>query len=361
MPWCNSMKIRQERADDRACFTLAGRLDALSAGTLRERLSAAMDEGARRLELDMDGVDFMSSVGIRVLQECALRLAKIKGSLRVTKASRFVREMLEIVGLYELLAPVMAKPTVESKPFAIAASGLHGELTRLDATARLRMEQAGPDGMTYPFPNTTFSIGFGSLSPDGNAPSADRCGTILSAAGYAVFSCPDELYVPDYMIYAEEFVPRLFLLSGRRWAGDFACFIDFSTEGSDGIDLGTLGQQLLDLSQTNNLGVVLIGEASGVAGFRLMPRPREAEPGRESRAHDESVLLVAGWIAREAAGQINAAVFSHAPLRRGQQKLDDAIAAVFEQPLIDVLQLSPATRLKRGAIWLTPFDTGGAS
>ena len=349
------MDITLHRDGDHARFTLSGRLDALAAGQVRERISVVMDEGARRLELDVAAVDYISSAGIRVLQEGALRLARIKGSFRITSASEFVRDMLEIVGLYDLLAPAETIPAVFSEQIAIPANNLHGELIRLDPSALLRMEAAGPDGLMRPFPATTFSIGFGVLGTDGK-PTAEQCGAVLSAGGYAAFSCPAEQYVPDYMIYATEFVPQLYLLDGLRWSGDFAIFLDFSTEGDGGIDFGLLCRRLLDFGGAERIGVVLVGEAADVVGAICAPHPEADGHGRDPRVHGEAALLAAGWVVSPGAGHFHAVVFRHAPLRKGFQKLPDAVTALFELPLVDVLQLSSATRLRRGAVWLAPVD-----
>lgn len=346
------MDITLHHDGDLARFTLSGRLDALTADQVRERISVVMDEGARRLELDMAAIDYVSSAGVRVLQEGAQRLARIKGSFRIARASEFVRDMLEIVGLYDLLAPAETIPGVLSEQIATAADNLHGELIRLDPSALLRMEAAGPEGMMRPFPATTFSIGFGALGTD-RTPAAAQCGAVLSAGGYAAFCCPEEQYVPDYMIYAAEFVPQLYLQDGLRWSGDFAIFIDFSTEGDGGIDFGLLCRRLLDFGGAERIGMVLVGEAADIVGT---PPPEAGGQRRDQRVHGEAALLAAGWVVGPDKGHCHAAVFRHTPLRKGFQKLPDAVTALFEQPLVDVLQLSAATRLRRGAVWLAPID-----
>jgi len=356
------MEIHQDGTGDPAHFTLSGRLDALTAVALRGRLDAAMEAGARHLELDMAAVVFMSSAGIRVLQEFYARLTRIKGSLRVVAASSFVREMLEVVGLYDLLGaapgPADAGP---SRLFQSSGTRLSGTLTRLEAGARLRMASVPAGGASYPFPVTSFCLGFGTLGLEESPPAPGDCGTLVAAGGYATYACPISDYVPDYMIYAPEFTPRIFLLQGARWTGDFAFFLDFASDHAEGIGLADLGPHLLEITETDALGLVLVGEASAVVGERLRPPPAGDEsPLAEPRARSDSALLLAGWVrrptARASGGDCHAAIFPPAPLRKGPQKLTDAVTALFEQPLVEVLRLLPATRLRRGVAWLAPLD-----
>lgn len=338
--------------DDLARIVLDGRLDAKNAAEVRARLAAAIDAGARHLLLDMDAVPFMSSAGIRVLQETHQRLARIKGTLRIETASDFVREMLEIVGLYDLLgAPPARAPEPVSETFELAESALVGTLIHLDPEARLGMETAGADGLIQPFPATSFSIGRGALAGEAERPEDTSCCTLIAAGGYAAYVGADAREVPDFMIHAPEFIPRLFLCEGQRWSGDFACFIDVTCVAPDGLALAALGPVGCQILGADRLGLVLVGETLEVFGERLATASAPVAPHH----HGTSALLAAGWIERSGAGCLHGAIFAHAPLRKGEQRLVDAVTAVFEQPLIDVLRLAPATRLRRGALWLAPI------
>lgn len=356
------MDIQQDKHGHCARFILSGRLDALTAAALRTRLNAAMEAGARELELDMAGVGFMSSAGIRVLQELFTRLTRIKGSLRVLEPSPFVREMLEVVGLYDLLGAVTAPAHPEPSLLSRAQGGaLHGTLTRLETEARLNMARVPAGGADYAFPATSFCLGFGTLGLEDSPPTAADCGTLVAAGGYAAYACPVSDYVADYMIYAPEFVPRIFLLEGVRWSGDFAFLLDFAAVPEEGVGFDDLGRWLLEATAAEALGLVLVGEAGAVAGERLRSAPDgDARPLADPLALTDGALLAAGWIRRRTdgapGGACHAAVFQAAPLRKGPQRLTDAVTALFELPLLEVLRLLPATRFRRGVVWLAPLD-----
>jgi anti-anti-sigma factor len=350
------MPQSNDHVTDLARIRLEGRLDGAHAAAVHARIAAEIDAGARHLVLAMDAVPFMSSAGIRVLQETHQRLAKIKGSLRIESASDFVREMLEIVGLYDLLGAVPARPAhPASEPIELSGSGLVATLTRLDPEARLGMEIAGPDGLVRSFPDSSFSIGCGTLAEASDTDQPAPCGTLVAAGGYAAYAGPHPEQTPDYMIYAPEFMANLSLREGRRWSGDFTARLDFSSDDPAGVALAALGQALLGLGPDAAIGFVLIGEASRVSGGRWTLDLSSTEPDASPREHGASALLIAGWIARDTAIDSVGAVFEPAPLRRGEQRLGDAVNGVFEQPLVDVLRLAPTTCLRRGALWWSPI------
>ncbi len=83
-----------------------GRLDAQWAGDLDSQLSATVRGGARDLRLDMSGIIFMSSAGIRILIKQYKELAAIKGSFSVVSPSEQVRTVLEMAGLLGILTRV---------------------------------------------------------------------------------------------------------------------------------------------------------------------------------------------------------------------------------------------------------------
>ena len=79
--------------------TLAGRLDMNSAGPLEQRLEARIAGGDRRLAIDMGGLDYLSSAGLRALLVAARRLQEVEGTLALVGLRGTVREVLEIAGL----------------------------------------------------------------------------------------------------------------------------------------------------------------------------------------------------------------------------------------------------------------------
>jgi anti-sigma B factor antagonist len=81
-------------------FVVAGELDAHSAPTLREQLDARDDA---ETVVDMSGVTFMDSSGLRVLIDAHQTAAGRGSQLIVQEPSQSVRRILEIAGVLDHL------------------------------------------------------------------------------------------------------------------------------------------------------------------------------------------------------------------------------------------------------------------
>ena len=81
-------------------FVVDGEVDAHSAPSLTERLMAATGS---KIVLDLDGVTFMDSSGLRIIVQ--LRQRELEGgpALEIRRPSRSVTRLLEIAGLAGLL------------------------------------------------------------------------------------------------------------------------------------------------------------------------------------------------------------------------------------------------------------------
>ena len=73
----------------------SGEIDAHTAPTL----ASAIDAAGPDVELDLAGVEFVDSSGLRVLIDAHQRLAEAGGALRITELSVPVRRLLEISGV----------------------------------------------------------------------------------------------------------------------------------------------------------------------------------------------------------------------------------------------------------------------
>lgn len=76
-----------------------GRIDHQSAPELQKTLESLIDQGQFKLVLDMSGVNYISSAGLRVL----LATRKVvkrwnRGDIRLAHIQPYVRETLELVG-----------------------------------------------------------------------------------------------------------------------------------------------------------------------------------------------------------------------------------------------------------------------
>lgn len=76
-------------------ITASGEIDAHTAPSL----SSAIDAAGNDVSLDLAGVEFVDSSGLRVLIDAHQRLADAGGSLTIVSPSEPVRRLLEISGV----------------------------------------------------------------------------------------------------------------------------------------------------------------------------------------------------------------------------------------------------------------------
>lgn len=78
-------------------FSVAGRLDGTSARELEAALQPVLSQKPKSLILNMGGLDFISSAGVRVLIETQKALTANKGSVLLVDLQPQILKVLEII------------------------------------------------------------------------------------------------------------------------------------------------------------------------------------------------------------------------------------------------------------------------
>lgn len=78
-----------------------GRVDSMNANQLGDALTGEIDGGHTQIVLDLAGVDYMSSAGLREMVAALKRVKRMNGDgdVRLSQPSERVREVLEMAGL----------------------------------------------------------------------------------------------------------------------------------------------------------------------------------------------------------------------------------------------------------------------
>jgi anti-sigma B factor antagonist len=79
--------------------TVTGRVDSATAGDLEAALTALTSEARSNLVLDLEGVDFLSSSGLRVLVTTLKSVRKVGGDVRLAKPSQRALDAINLAGL----------------------------------------------------------------------------------------------------------------------------------------------------------------------------------------------------------------------------------------------------------------------
>jgi anti-anti-sigma factor len=78
---------------------VSGRVDSMNANQLGEVLSSEIDQGHTNVVLDLAGVEYMSSAGLREIVTALKKVKRASGDLRVAQPSDRVLEIFEMAGL----------------------------------------------------------------------------------------------------------------------------------------------------------------------------------------------------------------------------------------------------------------------
>ncbi len=95
------MQINECQVAERLTLTIDGRIDTTTAPGL-EAVINNMDSSVKELVLDMKGVEYISSAGLRILLATQKKMNKI-GSLKLTGVCAEVMEVFEMTGFSDIL------------------------------------------------------------------------------------------------------------------------------------------------------------------------------------------------------------------------------------------------------------------
>ena len=95
------MTIEIKRNADATVIELVGRLDTTTAPALDKTISEDIGD-TKNLVLDIKGLEYISSAGLRVLLSAQKKMQKI-GSMKVTNVCEAVMEVFEMTGFADIL------------------------------------------------------------------------------------------------------------------------------------------------------------------------------------------------------------------------------------------------------------------
>ncbi|HSD59409.1 MAG TPA: STAS domain-containing protein, partial [Burkholderiales bacterium] len=369
------MEIIKHPRGDVLELRVRGRLDSYWSLSLSSGLREIVQQGAHHLRLDLSEVTYLSSAGIGVLVEYYKKLTGIQGSFVIIAASERVRSILRLVGLEPILLASKQQATTDTMKAALppgrALTSEHAahEVFDFEAGGALACRVIGDPTLlagsryrhehcrTLSFPDTAFALGLGAFGA-GFDDCRARFGEFLAVAGSAAYLPSDGTNVPDYMVSTKEFVPEIETLYGLGCEGAFRHLLRFEAHREAGaVRLSELAETCLKVAEAQTAGLVVVAEATGLAGAALRQSPAKAggvpdpfaHPAvREwlsfspERVHAHSVCVAVGVATRHAppalaslvrplrgqatlAGHFHAAAFSYRPLARGRVDLKETV------------------------------------
>lgn len=103
------LEIRESQEGEVCVIEVSGRIDSATAGDLDRSCDQRIVGGARRILLDLSGIDYVSSAGLRVFLVVAKKLQKQGGRLALCNLAPVVREILAISGFDRILTTAASR------------------------------------------------------------------------------------------------------------------------------------------------------------------------------------------------------------------------------------------------------------
>jgi anti-anti-sigma factor len=120
-----AIDIQQEDIDGTRVLALGGRLDTETSADVELTLQDLMSAGERNFLIDMSGVGYVSSAGLRVLLATAKQLEGGEGTLRLCSLNASVKQVFDVAGFSKLFsifanrdAALAGMPKVKKAPKA---------------------------------------------------------------------------------------------------------------------------------------------------------------------------------------------------------------------------------------------------
>lgn len=393
------MKIQKDHAGGALVLRLAGRLDASWADAVERALAEAVRGGEHHLILDLAGVDYVSSAGLRVLIGGCSQARAIRGSFAVRNMQPAVAKVVELSGLGVLF--------IEKTPPEVAAAGAHersfhahgASWTAYGAAVPVRLRGVGAvspfditQGSAVEFPSGIVGLGIGALAANRDQ-AMGRFGEFLAAGGCAAHLPPGGIR-PDFLVAEQELVPAAWMTSGLVAEGDPGLLLRFEAENRS-VSFAAIASEVLDQTGGRPALAILVAETLGLVGASLrrspetggedplaFPAVRDWLSFTSERSYRDTTSVVTALIARPDSawdshlrpldrsgnllGHAHAAVFPYRPLRKGLVPLAETVKEIFAsgggpQTVLHLLNDtrepdgSGDSEFTRGACWIAPI------
>ena len=96
------MEIKKQAEGTNLTVALSGRLDTTTAPELEKELKSSLT-GVTDLTLDFEGLEYISSAGLRVLLSAQKAMNASKGKMKIVGANEIVKEIFDVTGFSGIL------------------------------------------------------------------------------------------------------------------------------------------------------------------------------------------------------------------------------------------------------------------
>ncbi len=372
---------------------ISGRIDSYWSKIVDETLDDSLRTGEHNVALDLNGVEYLSSMGIRIFVKYAKLYKNIKGSFGIESCSQCVRSVLEMVGLEESLSwksPLIQNGnqtgfeefTAEYRDFLFSVNrtdvdNKKDNILKCSFIGDPRKIHSGKytEGDSYhiKFGKGRFGVGIGAIGKNFNDCSG-RFGEFIAVGDALAYVPTGDINTPDYMLSEGTLIPEAEILYGVIAEGDFSRFIRFTSPlKGKSIKLSSLMEAISEITKFKSFAVTIIAEVSGIVGTSLMRSPVDenlkpgglfaypqirdnvnytTEPeyrncislsfGIVTKGRNENIDNFTRQLDSDGRlnGHIHAGIFKYFPMSKSQLNLNETVVHIFEDDkLMNVMHL----------------------
>ena len=96
------MTIEIKKNQEQTVIAIVGRLDTITAPALEKTINEDIGD-TKNLILDVKGMEYISSAGLRILKLLYMALRKKDGELEIKNVNKLVMEVFEMTGFADIL------------------------------------------------------------------------------------------------------------------------------------------------------------------------------------------------------------------------------------------------------------------
>lgn len=411
----SNLEFIAEKTNNVLTLKCNGRLDANRAGYLNDQINEMVRDGNYHIALDLTGIEYLSSAGIRFLISQNKNLESVNGWCYISAMSDNVRNILLMVGLADKLShiPDYSQNKKTKAPDVVKFSNdcCNYSVHPIMESASTKTDHFGDPGLLKKsaFTNKhaiirnatarSYGIGLGAIG-DSYDECAERFGEYIQLGKNIAYMPGDGTRKPDYIVGSGQLIASVVALYGLHFQGHFSHMVAFEHEQtSQSIPLSNLVNNITSVlpQGKESFAMLIIGESGGLIGTSLnaspvggkeiftFPEIKETMNFTTEPAHNKALTVIAGIVTNtpmldifvrplmpskhnstnNLKAHFHAAVFSYIPIKKTNIDPEETISYLFENSeLKDILHLSNDTReinglgesrLVNGFCWISPL------
>lgn len=105
-----SLKITLKEINDIVIISLVGTLDTNTSPEAEVEITKSLEDGARKMAIDLENTRYVSSAGLRIFLATAKKMMSVGGKVILCHPNDIVKDILHVSGFNTIID---VKPTVE--------------------------------------------------------------------------------------------------------------------------------------------------------------------------------------------------------------------------------------------------------